>query len=452
MHAASRRPLIAVLFAAFAVRALALWPAAHAQLVLDERTYTQRAEALLDGEGFIGSYQSWVRHPGSVLAELPQYPGAIQPPGYTVFVASVMALSGRSLTAVRLAQVVLSTLTVWLVVQLGCAWFGARCGLAAAWLCALQPELIAFSHYFWSETLYIFLLLAAVTLLSRGSQPASRRAAALAGVALGLAALTRSALVFFLPLVIAWLPLVYRAQWRSALARGALAACVALALIAPWSARNWAVHGGFVLIDTNGPYNLWRGNAPFAFAQRERGLMPHYEWPFESIPVTPVGEVSADVLIDLLRQETGNPSPSDLEVVAYARRVALASIRDEPGRFVAHARYKLIDMWNPTSFFVRHLESNAYGPLPVPLKTSLRFAAFAGYLALMAFAAHGLALGWRNPRVWLIVAFTLYLTGISLLAFGLTRFRLPLLPFFCLLGGLSLVWLADRRREKRDAV
>ena len=76
--------------------------------------------------------------------------------------------------------------------------------------------------------------------------------------------------------------------------------------------------------------------------------------------------------------------------------------------------------------------------------------AFASYLALMALAIHGLVLCWRDPRVWLIVTFTVVLTGISLLAFGLTRFRLPLLPFYCVLGGRSLVWLADRRRGKPD--
>ncbi len=451
MNAASRRSLFAVLLAALALRMLGLWPAAQAPLILDERTYTQRAEALLDGQGFVGSYQSWVRHPGSTLAELPQYPGALQPPGYTVFVASVMALSGRSLTAVRLVQVALSVFTVWLVHQLGCAWFGARSGLLAAWLCALHPELIAFSHYLWSETLYVFLFVAGVTLLARGSEPPSRWGAVLAGIALGFAALTRSSLVALLPVLIAWLALIYRAEWRTALARGVLAAVVALAVIAPWAARNQGIHGGFVLIDTNGPYNLWRGNADFAFAERETGLLPHYDWPFESIPITPVGEVSAEVLIDALRQETGNASPSDLEVAAYARRVALASILADPGRFLSRARYKLIDMWNPTSFFVRHLEGNLYGPLPYPLKASLRFAAFASHWLLLALATHGLLLVWREPRAWWIVAFTIYLTGISLLAFGLTRFRLPLLPFLCLLGGCSLAWIADHRRARQHA-
>ena len=73
---------MAVVAAAFVVRALALLAADDARLVLDEQHYRLRAEALLDGQGFVGSYQSWVRHEGRPI-DLPQYPGAWQPPGQT---------------------------------------------------------------------------------------------------------------------------------------------------------------------------------------------------------------------------------------------------------------------------------------------------------------------------------------------------------------------------------
>jgi 4-amino-4-deoxy-L-arabinose transferase-like glycosyltransferase len=440
----SRSPLLAVLLVAFCVRVFALWPAAHATLVNDERSYVQRAEALLDGQGFLGSYQSWVRHQGTAVMDLPQYPGAFQPPGYTAFVAGVMALSGRSLTAVRLVQVVLSTLTVWLVYRLGLAWFGARPGLAAAWLCALSPELIAFSHYFWSETLFTFLMLAGLTLLARGSEPPGRAAAALAGLALGLAVLTRSALAYFLPVLGAWVVFAYAPRRRTALARCALAGLVAVAVVAPWTARNWAIHGGFVLIDSNGPYNVWRGNVPLAYSRRGRSGAPVYQWPFETIPVAPVAGTGGGALVAAVREETGKASPSDLEIMAFARRAALASILGDPLTFLSRARYKLIDMWNPTSFFVRHVETDAYGRIPFPLKATLRFISFASHLALIALAAHGWLLGWRDPRVWLVVAFAAFFTGISVLAFGLTRFRVPLLPLLCLLGGLSIARLGDR--------
>ena len=79
-----------------------------------------RAEALLDGEGYVGSYQSWVRHADErMMALLPQYPGSYQPPVHTLFVAGALALGGHSPLAVKLAQVLLGTLTVWLVYAIG---------------------------------------------------------------------------------------------------------------------------------------------------------------------------------------------------------------------------------------------------------------------------------------------------------------------------------------------
>jgi arylsulfatase A-like enzyme/4-amino-4-deoxy-L-arabinose transferase-like glycosyltransferase len=441
----SQRPLLVVLAVGFAIRCLCLWPASHAELLFDEATYMLRAQDLLDGRGFVGSFQSWVRHPELLPAQMPQYPGALQPPGYTAFVASVLALSGRSLTAVRFAQVLLSTLTIALVYQLALAWFDRRSAIGAAWLAALQPELIAFSHLFWSETLYVFLLVAGVLLLSRASTPPGRGAAALAGLALGLAALTRSALVLFLPVLVAWLAFVYRPSWRSALARGALALAVAFAVIAPWTLRNHAVLGGFVLIDSNGPYNLWRGNAEPAFTQRDDPSLPHYAWPFASIPMVPVGDASAYQLVADYARDVGRSDPGDNELMAYASRRAWGAIVDDPARFVARARLKLIDLWNPTSFLVRHLELGAYGPLPEAVKDALRWLAFTSYAALIALAGYGLWLAWRSPRVWLIVALTAFTSAVCVFAFGLTRFRVPLLPFFCVLGGRALAALHPRR-------
>ena len=55
------KPIVTVLIAAFVVRGVAMWESRHAELVLDEQLYVLRANALLDGKGFLGSYQSWVR-------------------------------------------------------------------------------------------------------------------------------------------------------------------------------------------------------------------------------------------------------------------------------------------------------------------------------------------------------------------------------------------------------
>ncbi len=445
-----QRPALAVFAVALAIRLLALWAARDAELVLDEQTYALRAQALLEGQGFLGSYQSWVRHDASKPVDLPQYPGAWQPPGYTVFVAALLAVSGRSLLAVKLAQVLLGSLSVLLVLALGRAWFGERAGLAAAWLAALYPNLVAFTHYLWSETLFVFLLLAGLVALSRQDGPPRPSAAALAGVLLGLAALTRAALVYFLPLLSVWLLVVHRRQRHAALA-AAVVPAVALLVILPWTVRNTLLHGGFVLIETNAPYNLWRGNGPGALEDRCSPDVPHYPWPFECIPLSPVGNRYAWVLIADAKRALGTEDPSDLEVVRYAQGAAWAEIRAHPETFARRIVPRLVDLWNPTSFLVRHLHVGAYGRVPLLVASLLAWSAILAYLAAAALALAGAWLERRSPLTWLVALLVLFYSGITALSFGLTRFRLPLEPLLLVLAGPALVALRPRRARRGAA-
>jgi arylsulfatase A-like enzyme len=448
--AAAHRPALAVFAVALAIRLVALWAARDAELVLDEQTYALRAEALLDGRGFLGSYQSWVRHDASKPVDLPQYPGAWQPPGYTVFLAAILGVSGRSLFAAKLAQVLLGSLSVLLVLDLGRRWFGERAGRAAAWCAALYPNLIAFTHYLWSETLFVFLLLAGLAALGRREAAPSARGAALAGVLLGLAALTRAALVYFLPLLSAWILLAHRAHGRAALRAAALVPALALAAILPWTVRNTLLHGGFVLIETNGPYNLWRGNGPGAFEDRCSPEVPHYSWPFECLPISPVGNRYAWILIADAKRAIGKEDPSDLEVVRYAQAAAWSEIRAHPAAFARRIVPRLVDMWNPTSFLVRHLQVGAYGPVPALAAFALAWSAMLAYLAAAGPSLAGAWIERRNPFTWLVALLVLFYSGISALSFGLTRFRLPLEALGLLLAGAALAaW--RRRRLARGA-
>jgi 4-amino-4-deoxy-L-arabinose transferase-like glycosyltransferase len=441
---------------ALAIRLVGVWAASGAELVLDEIAYVARAEALLDGRGYLGSYQSWVRHPGWKIMELPQYPGAYQPPGYPTFVAAVMAICGRSLLAVQLAQCLLSAASCVLLLALGRSWFGERAGRLAAWMCAFYPNLVAYSHLLWSETLYVFELLCLLWLLF-GSGPdrlPSPRRAALAGVVLGAAALTRGTTVYLVPVLAFWLWLLAdgsrgwprrpRAAPGPALARAAVVVGVALAAIAPWSVRSSLLHGGFVLIDTNGPYNLWRGNAPGALLAHTLPGVPRYSWPFESLPLHPVASLDGRALVESFRRDRPYTDPTDLAIADYASDAAWAAIVADPPRAVRAAWIKLGDMWNPTSFVLRHFELGAYGDVPAAVRLGVSVAVVASYLAVCVLAAIGVGTHHDDRRVWLVVALVTCFSAISMVAFGLTRFRLPLMPLLMLLAALPLV----RRRER----
>lgn len=445
-----RNTALVVFGFALAIRLGALWAGADATLVKDEIAYAARAEALLDGKGYLGSYQSWVRHPGWKLMDLPQYPGAYQPPGYPTFMAAVMAVSGGSLLAVKLVQCLLSAASCVLVLALGIRWFGERAGRAAAWGCVVYPNLIAYSHLLWSETLFIFELLLLLWLLfgmREGELPSLARTA-LAGLVLAAASLTRGTLLYFAPLLVAWLWLLADgpsglprrpfAPWRRPIGRGAIVLVVALGAIAPWSWRNYRLHEGLVLIDTNAPYNLWRGNAPGALSVRDFPGIPHYSWPFESLPLHPVASLDGRALIESFRLEEPYAEPTDLAIARYANRAAWRAIRAEPGRALANAGTKLIDMWNPTSFLLRHFELGAYGPVPELVRWFVSGAAVLGYGAVCLLALVGVVRARSDRRVWLILLFVVYFTSVSALAFGLTRFRLPLMPLLMLLAAIPL--------------
>jgi len=120
------------------------------------------------------------------------------PPLYPVFL-SVFSVFPDMAVAAQLGQLVLGVATVGLAYEMGRLVHSVRTGLVAASIQAVWlPGVI--SVWFYQEALYIPLLLLAFVLLLRAG---SSTAFGLAGAAFGLAALTRSMPLYFLPLLLA---------------------------------------------------------------------------------------------------------------------------------------------------------------------------------------------------------------------------------------------------------
>ena len=193
-----------------------------------------------------------------------------------------------------------------------------------------------------------------------------------------------------------------------------------------------------MLIDTNGPYNLWRGNAPGAMEARNFPGVPRFSWPFESLPLAPVASLDGRSLIENFRRSHPEREPTDLAITRYASDVAWRAWRSDPARSLDLAAVKLVDMWNPTSFLLRHFELGAYGPVPGAVRGVVSGAAVISYVGVCLLACAGVGAAIGDRRVWFILALVGYFTAISAVAFGLTRFRLPLMPFLILLAAIPL--------------
>lgn len=383
-------------------------------------------------------------------------------PGYEALLMVLFRLAGPHPEVVRWVQIGISTATVGLVYAMAARAGGRRAGRIAGALCAVHPSLVAFSHYLYSETLFIGLLVAAVHLLLRSPGRSRGWDLVASGVCFGLATLTRSLALFYLPLWAAWL--VWRRD-RAEARRVALAFGVCVLVVAPWTLRNAAVYGEFLLIDgtlgrtayvaTNGrphPFNVDLGYGLDPSAPRrpacperkhpQRAELPPVEQLMRLVPeggaLDPRSRARLPSKLERVRGFASQDTPALQRCeVAHAVRFVAA----HPLWMLRQSLERIYAYWGPNSFLLRAVHDGAYagGPLgpaayPFVKWSVVLFSVLVTAAAILALgrATQPLVVGWS-------VGFALYATGVHALTVAWSRYQLPLVPFALVLAGL---WLA----------
>ncbi len=196
-------------------------------LIGDEIEFSEIATNIADGRGFTRNGTD---------------PTAQRLPGYPTLLAVVSLVAGPSVVAQRLANVVLSSLLVACVGQLGRTLFGPVVGLIAGLLAVFHLPFIENAGYVMSDT--AFTLLCALVLLAAGDgrEDWNVRRAARFGAWIGFAALFRAEILLF-----AALSLVYVTASASTSRQRVrlVAAFVApmMLIVGPWLIRNYSQFG-----------------------------------------------------------------------------------------------------------------------------------------------------------------------------------------------------------------
>jgi 4-amino-4-deoxy-L-arabinose transferase-like glycosyltransferase len=184
----------------------------------------------------------------------------IRAPLYPVFLAGIFKAFGGGFLYALIIQSLLRGLVVAWVAYMGKRYLSEAAGLTAAGLLALYPALISIYMSFLTEVIYIPLFLVSFHLLDRASRSERKADTVKAGVASGLAALARATSFFLTFVLAAWFAVgkssTGRLSWAN-IARAALLVAVMFAVISPWTARNAAVHKGFIPIADDSAFNLW---------------------------------------------------------------------------------------------------------------------------------------------------------------------------------------------------
>jgi len=378
--------------------------------VNDEIDYWRLAEGLARGEGFASNFR---------------------PPLHPAFMAVFIGF-GEGAGAVRAAQALLGALAVPLVAVVAERVGGRGAARGAAWLVALDPVLVGFSHLLWSETLYVALLLGGLVLLLRGAERWRWLDWAGAGLAFGLASLARPQLLTFLPLLLPWAWLqarrgrVERRRMFAAFGVLTLATCC---VVLPWSLRNFRTTGDIFLIDTNGPYNLLVSTEPGAYrVDKDDRWSPRW---------AAIGNMHYMVATQR--------APGVAQRVALAR--AVKRIRADPGRFLVKSAWEAGHLFTLDNFVLRHLRNDWYGVAsPRGLAAALTVLCVAWTAVLYAGGGIGLVTQPASP----FRGFALLAIGHALVLYGITyslsRYAVPLRPLLAVAVG----WAATHRGYVRE--
>jgi len=237
---------------------------------------------------------------------------------------------------------------------------------------------------------------------------------------IGLGALT--GLAMLLKPIIGIFTLLLAAHWlitkglsnamRIAVVFGGAAALV----ISPWVIRNLQLYGPSIVMENQGPYNLWSGNSPEA----PRSILN--EW--------------VDLGDPLTRSEVGTQR-------------GLEAINEDPARFVRNTFVRALNFWGLEYFVVRHLAIGGYQDISKRTFLTWFWIIQIGWAITWIAAAAGIGRLIRDPTLRLAVSYSAILWVIVSTMVVTTRFRVPLAFWLAIAAGIGVDRIFARRIGRR---
>ena len=356
--------------------------------------------------------------------------------GYPAFLALFIGLAGPEGGAVAaiLAQHLLGVATAVLVALTARQWGGGdAAGLAAGVLWALAGPPVFFEGQLLAETLFTFLMVLQVWLVTGGEGMARR---ALAGGVTGLLARVRPN-GLLLAGAYALAPLWEKGRRRILVALAALTALAAVHLGGSLLELSWT--GRWVPLAGSGGVNLYLGNE-----RQADGLVPR-----QDVSV-PAGEAYRDSVQVWSEVEFARDRPGERVTPAAVSRYWVGRALDE---VAACPTCWLRLMGRKALAFVAAVEVPNHRSYAFTAREELPLLRWlpVRWWLLVALAPLGLAAmhraGRRAPAAWGLAFATLHALGVVLF-FVNSRYRLPLWPLGCVWAGIGWCDLMARARAR----
>jgi 4-amino-4-deoxy-L-arabinose transferase-like glycosyltransferase len=339
---------------------------------------------------------------------------AYRPVGYITFLASHYRIFGPNPIAVRVTQVLLSTLSLiflgYTALRIGNS-FTAR---LATWIGAFFPTDIFYSQLLYSETLFIFLQWTVILLLlpwllgekkePPGSSVLIRFIAA--GLISGLLTLIKAHGLLILPALLVVAIVTKNMISRRTILYASLSLILCLSIASMWVIRN-RIQLGTYRLSTNGGVSLWTGNHPGAYGG--------YEW----------------------LDPNSKPPRFELESDNLLYKFSFQAILDNPLDAIKRIPRKLSFMLKSSKDVTAQIYGN--GDNGIEYDDALRkvpyLLLFVTWLYHIAVFIAGWS-GWWYTRTghwrWWVMSLVLLQLAITVIFFGTPRFAVTIAPFVIL--------------------
>jgi 4-amino-4-deoxy-L-arabinose transferase-like glycosyltransferase len=344
-------------------------------------------------------------------------PTAWEPPLYPFLIAGVFKLfgvysyaSGLVLLTINSVFSALTCIPIFLIAK---RCFSEKVAVWSAWTWALLPSVMYWcTRWVWETSLATFLLAVIFWLTLTLEERDCWKPWLQLGALWGVAGLTNTALLSFLPTSILW---AWYQRWKhgkNCWSGVLLASAVFASCIIPWLVRNQRTFGQFVFLRSNFGAELRLGNGPGA-----AGVWMEYLHPTQNV-------------FQMRRYR----QLGEIGYVAERKREALAFIRQDYARFAGLCIKRFVYYWAGVP---RLSES----PILAPFKNSIFLAS-----SVLAFWGLGRALRKRQPGAWLFFWLILFYPAVYYLVFPHPRYRHPVEPELGILM-LYIISEADLRKQ-----
>ena len=363
-------------------------------------------------------------------------PTSLRPPLYPAFVAVVFSVFGEdNFQAVRLIHIAMSLVLVVIVYRLGRDMISKKAGLWSAAMMCFYPTFIGYCYLMLTEIMFTLLLMLGVYSISIALRRRSYRYVVLAGVVLGLGALTRSILFPLAPVLAMYLLVVWRGTFLQRFAAVAAFSVPFAGVLTPWAIRNTQLQRTFVPVDCMGGRNFMMGNYEYTPLYRS----------WDAIAIRDENEW-LQVMISRHPEYAGS-TQGQLDKFAFGEAVHF--VRDNPGLTAQRDVIKFFDFWGLERELIAGMYRGYFGPIPSPVMVGISIAICGSYVLVLFVGAFGASRRCRlDLRLHLLLLLIIcFVCAVHTVVFAHSRYHLPIMPLVMLFAAAVF---SESRSEHRS--